>query len=253
MSELKPLIVVAGVGNGSGTGGSTARLFAKNGYSVALIARGADSLKKITDEINSSEGDAAPFAIEAYNAANVSAVFVKIFEKFPAQTHTLRIALWNVAEGVFKNFLSITPEEVSTTFSSSVAPAFAFSREVILKFKENDIVDGTRGTLLFTGATASVRGNVLTSLFSAGKHAERALSQSLAKEFGRQNIHVVHAIIDGPILTDNQRNRNTKEWEKNEDIRLDPDAIALAYQYVVGQHRSAWTWELDLRPAHEKW
>lgn len=253
MSNLKPLIIVAGVGNGSGTGASTARLFGKNGYSVALIARGADSLRKIADEINSAGGDAAPFPVEAYDAGKVSAVFTQIFERFPSKTHTLRVALYNVAHGVFKNFLSITPEEVSATLGGTVAPAFAFSKEVILKFKDNEITNGSRGTLIFTGATASLRGNVVTSLFSAGKQGLRALSQSLAKEFGTENIHIVHSIIDGPILTDNQRNRNNQEWANNEDARLDPDAIALAYQYVVGQHRSAWTWELDLRPAHEKW
>ncbi|KAF9002184.1 hypothetical protein BDQ17DRAFT_1542485 [Cyathus striatus] len=112
--------------------------------------------------------------------------------------------------------------------------------------------NGKRGTLLFTGATASLRGNAVTSAFASGKFGTRALSQSLAKEFGKQNIHVAHAIIDGSILTDQSKNCGP-EWEKNEDVRLNADSIASSYLYLVNQDRSAWTWELDLRPAHEKW
>jgi NADP-dependent 3-hydroxy acid dehydrogenase YdfG len=254
MSSLKPLLVVAGVGNGTGTGSSTARLFAKQGYSVALIARGADSLKKVADEIVAAGGDATPFPVKSYEAGDVNAVFTSIFQKYPSSTHTLRVALFNVSHAVFKTFLNVTEEDVSSTLTSTIGAGFAFSRQVIQTFKENELIDGCRGTLIFTGATASLRGNVVTSAFAAGKHGLRALSQSLAKEFGKENIHIVHSIIDGPILTDHQRhNRNNKEWENNEDARLDPDAIASAYQYVVGQPRCAWTWELDLRPAHEKW
>jgi len=99
-----------------------------------------------------------------------------------------------------------------------------------------------------------LRGNVVTSAFSAGKHGVRALSQSLAKEFGKENIHVAHAIIDGGILTDRSRAmKKSEEWEANEDVRLNPDAIAQSYLHLANQERSAWTWELDLRPAHEKW
>ncbi|THH07724.1 hypothetical protein EW146_g9223, partial [Bondarzewia mesenterica] len=111
---------------------------------------------------------------------------------------------------------------------------------------------GKRGTLLFTGATASLRGNVTTSAFATGKFGLRALAQSLSKEFGKENIHVAHVIIDGGIVTDRSRARG-EAWVNNPDVRLEPDSIAKAYQYLTEQDRSAWTWELDLRPAHEKW
>jgi len=123
-------------------------------------------------------------------------------------------------------------------------------------FKDLELNEvGKRGTLIFTGATASIRGNVVTSAFAAGKHGLRALSQSLAKEFGKQNIHVAHAIIDGGILTDMARQRMTPEQAANPDpdARLTPEAIANAYLFLTRQDRSAFTWELDLRPAHEKW
>ncbi|KIJ23016.1 hypothetical protein M422DRAFT_276490 [Sphaerobolus stellatus SS14] len=99
---------------------------------------------------------------------------------------------------------------------------------------------------LFTGATAALRGSKITSAFSAGKHAIRALTQNLGKEFAPQDIHVAHVIIDGLILTsNNKKSKNSLEWEKDKAARLDPESIA--------KDRSSWTWELDLRPAHENW
>ena len=122
----------------------------------------------------------------------------------------------------------------------------AFSRELITAFKDLPFVyfllsslspllltrnlrltpEGARGTLLFTGATSSIRGNKTTSSFSAGKFALRSLSQSLAKEFGKQNIHVAHAVIDGGILTERSVAMRGEEWGKNEDVRLTPEGIA---------------------------
>ncbi|KAJ2917271.1 hypothetical protein MD484_g3153, partial [Candolleomyces efflorescens] len=150
----------------------------------------------------------------------------------------------------------ITPEDIQLSLDTGVAAAFAFARQSILSFKENEIdsTNGKRGALIFTGATASIRGNVVTSAFSAAKHGARALSQSLAKEFGKENIHVSHAIIDGGILTDRSKGRsNDPNWENNNNVRLRPESIAESYLYLVNQDNSSWTWELDLRPAHEKW
>lgn len=106
----------------------------------------------------------------------------------------MRVALFNVAHGVWKPFLQVTPQDVQDCLQTSVAAAFSFSRGAILAFKDNDIEahNGKRGALLFTGATASLRGNVITSAFAAGKFGTRALSQSLAKEFSKENIHVSH-------------------------------------------------------------
>ncbi|KAL0948554.1 hypothetical protein HGRIS_011114 [Hohenbuehelia grisea] len=258
MASLRPLAVIAGVGNGSGTGAAAARLFSKNGYSIALIGRshGGDSLKKFADELNSSGGNAAPFTIQAYSPDTIKSTFAAIREHFPPSSSALTVAIYNTAFGAWKSFLDVTPEDVQESVNVNITSAFAFSREAILAFKQNEISKdtGKRGTLIFTGATASIRGNVTTSVFSAGKHAKRALSQSLAKEFGKDNIHVAHAIIDGGIITDRTRGyRKDPEWEKDLDRRLDPESIAASYLYLANQDRTAWTWELDLRPAHEKW
>ncbi|KAK0468618.1 NAD(P)-binding protein [Armillaria novae-zelandiae] len=213
-----PVAVIASLGSGSLIS------WLKKATFSALVARGAASVKALAEEIN-------------------------------AASQPIRVAVHNATHGVWKPFLDITPEDVQGVAQTNLEGAFAFSKNVIQTFQVNQVDEkGKRGSLIFTGATASVRGNVTTSAFSAGKHALRALSQSLTKEFGKQNIHVSHAIIDGGILTDSARGRrNNPEWEQNEDVRLSLDGIAESYLHLIKQPCSAWTWELDLRPAHEKW
>ncbi|KAJ7678342.1 NAD-P-binding protein [Mycena rosella] len=227
------------------------RAFSKAGYSVALIARGQSSLNALSEEINSTGGNAAPFCMPSYAPGNFSSTFASIHAQFPPAQYAVRAALWNVGYAVWKPFLEVTPEEVDESLTTNVAAAFAFSREAILKFKENstDAEKPNRGTLIFTGATASTRGNTMTSAFAPGKFGARALSQSLAKEFGKDDIHVAHAIIDGQIMT----GAALANSGGNPPARLSPESIAQAYLYLANQEKSAWTWELDLRPAHEKW
>jgi len=250
----KPIVVVAGVGNGSGTGAATARVFAEAGYRVALIARNADHLKNTAQEINAAGGEAAPFPVAAYDAPSIEGAFTNIKSRWPSSQ--LKVAVYNAAHGVWKPFLELKDEDVEQSVNINIRAAFAFARQSILAFQQVQELDanGKRGTLIFTGATASLRGNTTTSAFAAGKHGLRALSQSLNKEFGKQNIHVAHVIMDGVILTDRTKGfKNDAEWEKNENARLHPESIAKSYFYLANQDRSALTWELDLRPAHEKW
>ncbi|TFY60914.1 hypothetical protein EVJ58_g4841 [Rhodofomes roseus] len=276
--SVRPVIVIAGIGNGTGTGAATARVFSKQGYRVALIARNADHLNKFTSELKETGGEAAAFPVKDYSYGAVTSV-VEGIRKYQWQTPEkaeIRVALWNAAFGAWKPFLDVTEQEVHDSVEANFVAPFAFSRQIILAFQENELSElGKRGTLLFTGATASWRGNVSTSVFAAGKFAGRALSQSLSKEFGKQNIHVSgflnscinsltdiatirKAIIDGGILTDRSLSRHSnpedhKQFAENADIRLDAESIAKSYLYLANQDRSAWTWELDLRPAHEKW
>ncbi|KAF9016706.1 short-chain dehydrogenase/reductase SDR [Hymenopellis radicata] len=244
-----PIAIIAGVGSGAGTGAAVARLLAKRGYTLALVARNADSLSKFADELKGAGGKAVALPVASYSYDDVTAAF----ESLPAGQ--LRVAIYNAGDGVWKPFLQVTPSDIQKVTQSNIEGAFAFANAAITRFKANEIDDrGKRGTLIFTGATASLRGNTTTSVFSAGKFALRALSQSLSKEFGKENVHVAHAVIDGVIVTGrNKERRNDPEWEKNADIRLDPEDIAEAYLGLLDQRRSAWTWELDLRPAHEKW
>ncbi|THH27201.1 hypothetical protein EUX98_g6985 [Antrodiella citrinella] len=252
MAAGKPVIVVAGIGNGTGTGASTARIFAKAGYRVALVSRNAEHLKKIADEIKQAGGEAAYFPVVSYSYTDITTNFQQIrAHSWGNDTAEIRAALWNGGAGVRKPFLEVTEDDLKVIDETNVRGPFAFANQAIKAFQGNAIDEkGRRGTLLFTGATASLRGNVTTSAFAAGKFALRALSQSLAKEFGPQNIHVAHAIIDGGILTDLSTGRRPAgevrdAFVANNDIRLHPDAIANSYLYLTNQDRSAWTWELD--------
>ncbi|KAJ6467442.1 hypothetical protein C8R45DRAFT_1020030 [Mycena sanguinolenta] len=251
------VVVIAGVGNGSGTGAAAARLFAKEGYIVALISRGVESLNALASSINSSGGKADSFPVAAYGPDEVAAAFASIEARFPSPEYAITAAIFNAGHGVGKPFLQVTPEDVREFSKVDIETSFAFSRAVILAFQKNkpSPATGAKGTLIFTGATASLRGNVVTSAFSAAKFAVRALSQSLAKEFGKEDIH---AIIDGGIATNNTRgNRDTPPSGPVEnttpDSKLSPESIAKSYLYLVNQDQSSWTWELDLRPSHEKW
>ncbi|PPQ71389.1 hypothetical protein CVT24_012220 [Panaeolus cyanescens] len=257
MSSPKKVIVVTGVGNGTGTGGSTAKLFAEKGYYVAVLSRGwvvLLSLRIILLSQSRYAAQAAAFPLESYSPQDITAAWEAINTRFPKPEFRIEAAVYNASHGIWKPFLEITDQDLQDCLQNSVAGAFAFARGAITVFKDNEIDGiGKRGTLIFTGATASLRGNVTTSAFSASKHALRALSQSLAKEFGKSNIHVAHSIIDGGILVDWLRKYRDEAWAANEDGRLNPESIANAYYYLSQQDRSAWTWELDLRPAHEKW
>ncbi|KAJ6489712.1 hypothetical protein DFH09DRAFT_1168410 [Mycena vulgaris] len=257
---VSSVVVVAGIGNGSGTGGAVARLFAKEGYTVALVSRGSEALDVLAKSIQASGGKAESFPIPTYGPEELTAAFNSIHARYPSPEYAITVAIFNAAHGVWKPFLEVTPEDIRESNKVNIEGSFAFSRAAILAFQKNEPTasTGAKGTLVFTGATASLRGNVTTSAFASGRFALRALSQSLAKEFGKQDIHVAHAIIDGAIVTGNTHgDRNTPPTGPVENptphLKLSAESIAASYLYLVNQDRSAWTWELDLRPAHEKW
>jgi len=255
MSFNRGIFVLAGYGAGRGTGSASAAIFSKAGYKIALIGRdrGDGSLQEGAKALKAGGGEAAAFSLKNYDHDSIHDVFESIKKQWPNES--IRVTLWNAGYGAFKGFLDVTPDDWEQNVQTNVIGPAAFARESILAFKkEADLTpEGAKGVLLFTGATASIRGNKLTSCFATGKHALRALAQSLAKEFGKENIHVAHAIIDGGILTERSTQMKGEEWAKNPDVRLDPDAIAKSYLYLAHQDISAWTWELDLRPAHENW
>jgi len=257
MPSYKPVIVIAGIGSGEGTGGAAARVFAKEGYSVAIIGRGGDTIKSFEKDLESSGVEVSSFIISSYDYASVQAVFQSIRTRYPSPQYSIRAALYNPSDRMRKPFLEITPEDVQTIVRVNFEGAFAFSHEIISDFKKNEIdAIGKRGFLIFTGSSTSISGNSTGSISSAGKFAMRALSQSLAKEFGKQNIHVAHAVVDGIIITPFSqpwRSSIRAGEEKNEDLWLTPEGVALSYLNLAKQERSAWTWELDLRPAHAQW
>ncbi|KAM7200936.1 diacetyl reductase [Rhypophila sp. PSN 637] len=241
--------VIAGVG--SGTGRSVALKFAKT-YPVALLARKPESYNDIVAEINQAGGRAIGISTDTSDTKSVVSAFEAIKKEFP--DGKLAAAIYNASGGFSrKPFLEHTVEELQHSLAGSPIGLFNFAQSTVpLLLSSVDVSPPPPypPTLIITGATASVRGSARFGTFAAGKFAVRALSQSLAREFGPQGVHVAHVIVDGVI--DIPR---TKEWSVNDgkdDGKIDPDAIAENYWYLHTQHRSSFTQELDIRPYVEK-
>jgi len=255
MPASKSILIIAGIGSGVGTGGATARAFSKAlGYRVALIARNPEKLKATADDIQKAGGEVKDFPVKDYSWSSITSVFSAIASHWP--DGEIRATIWNAAQWHKGPFLEVKPADVQESVDVNVTAAFAFAQESVkafLKAGEKATDSPSRGTLIFTGATAAIRGGAEYGVFAAGKHAQRALSQSLAREFGKQNIHVAHVIVDGLIITDRTKERFSHTGLlDDEHKRLSPEAIANSYLYLHQQDVSAWTHELDLRPAHEK-
>jgi len=245
MASTKAWAIVAGVG--PGTGASVARRFAQY-YSVALLARKPTNYDPIVKEINDAGGKAIGISTDCADGKSVQAAFDTI--KKEMGNAKLAAAIYNVGgRFIRKPFLELNEEEFSSGWEANGRGAYHFSQAVLPL-----LLDGVQGsqnppTLIFTSATAAMKGSALCSAFATGKFAMRALAQSLAREFGPKGVHVNHAIIDGVI--DIER---TKEWKfEHEDAKIKPEAIADAYWYLHTQPRTCFTNEIDIRPYVEKW
>ncbi|KAJ5279227.1 Short-chain dehydrogenase/reductase SDR [Penicillium angulare] len=241
----KTLAVIAGVG--PGTGASIARRFAKI-YPVVVLARSPESYDAVVKEITSNGGEAVGISTDVSDSKSVNSAFDQIEKKYPGSV--LAAAVFNPGGGfVKKPFLELTEDDFAAGLNGQAKGGFNFAQRalpLLLKGKESSTHPPT---LIFTGATASIKGSPQFASFAAAKFALRALSQSLAREFGPQGVHVSHTIIDGII--DIPR---TKAWGSGvEDSKLSPDAIADSYWYLHTQPRTTFAFELDLRPYVEKW
>lgn len=240
-----PIAIIAGVG--AGTGASVARKFAL-AYPVILLARSPASYEPLVEEINKSGGKAIGISTDVSDSKSVKSAFEQIEQEFKGVG--CAAAIFNASGGfVRKPFLETSEEAFVNAMTVSGFGAFNFSQAALpLLLKATD--EKYPPALIFTGATASIKSNAFMSSFSTGKYALRALSQSLAKEFGPKGIHVGHAVIDGVI--DIPR---TKEYMKDAgaDAKISPEAIADAYWHLHTQPRSCFTNEIDIRPYVEKW
>lgn len=207
------------VGAGSGLSGSLARQCAEAGMRVALAARNTDKLK--------SFAGASLHACDASDPAQVKRLFEAI--------EVPDLVVYNPSYRVRGPFVSLDAEEVRKTLSVTAFGGFLVAQAAVKRMLERG-----RGSLFFTGASASVKGYAESAPFAMGKFALRGLAQSLARELGPRGIHVAHFVIDGGIA------------KSGEDGKLHPDAIARTYLDVHRQHRSAWSFEVDLRPWVEK-
>jgi NAD(P)-dependent dehydrogenase (short-subunit alcohol dehydrogenase family) len=228
--ELKSALIV---GVGSGLSASLARLFASNGLQVALASRNPDRLAKLA-----AETAAATFACEATEPEEVGGLFDAVI----ATQGVPDIVVYNASARARGPVAELDPAEVARALAVSAYAGFLVGQQAA-----RCMLPRGSGAVLFTGASASVKGYPLSAPFAMGKFALRGLAQSMARELSPQGIHVAHFVIDGAI-----RNPGRTEPVDKPDSMLDPDAIAASYWHVVQQPRSAWTWELELRPWVER-
>jgi NAD(P)-dependent dehydrogenase (short-subunit alcohol dehydrogenase family) len=241
MAKDKVCVVI---GAGDATGGAIARRFAREGYTAVVTRRHADKLKDLAAEIKSAGGKVHPFGSDARDEDQV----VELFRKIESEIGEVEVFVFNIGGNVRFDIRDTTSRVYRKVWEMTAFAGFLTAREAA-----KVMVPRKQGTMLFTGATASVRGGRGFSAFSGGKHAVRALAQSMARELGPENIHVAHVVIDGAIDTEWIKSNFPDRYNSGPDGILNPDHIAEAYWQLHQQPRSAWTFEMDLRPWMEKW
>jgi NAD(P)-dependent dehydrogenase (short-subunit alcohol dehydrogenase family) len=233
------------IGAGDATGSAVARRFAKEGYTVCVARRTATALKPLVDQIIVEGGRAVAFGLDARREDQV----VNFFQHIEAEVGPVEVLVFNVGGNVRFPILETTSQKYFKVWEMCAMAGFLAGREAARL-----MLPRGRGTLLFTGATASLRGAAGFSAFAGGKAALRALAQSMARELGPKGLHVAHVVIDGMIDTAFTREHFAQRVEEvGPDGILNPDHIADAYWWLHEQPRDAWTFELDLRPSAERW
>lgn len=239
----KSAAVVIGVGPERGLGGTLAKYFAMQGLHTFVAGRSENKLGLIVEKIRQQGGTATAVVADATSEEDVEGLFAAIKQ----QTHPLVLAVYNVDSNIRSPLLETDSETFTLLWQQNCLGGFLFGKQAIALMKERQ-----KGTVIFTGATASLRAKPPFTAFSSAKAGLRALAQGMAREFGPQGIHVVHTIIDGVIDGDRSRSQFSQYVAaKGADGLLQLDAIAQAYWSIHQQHCSAWTHELDLRPFKE--
>jgi NAD(P)-dependent dehydrogenase (short-subunit alcohol dehydrogenase family) len=233
------------IGAGDATGGAIARRFAREGFTACLVRRTGSKLGPLVDAIAATGGRAVPFGVDARDEDAVAA----LVETVERDVGPIDVFVFNVGANVPASILEQDAKRYYKIWEMACFAGFLTAREVAKR-----MVTRERGTILFTGATASMRGSANFAAFAGAKHALRALAQSMARELGPRGIHVAHVVVDGAIDTEFIRTQFPERYAlKERDGILDPDHIAENYWFLHSQPRDAWTFELDLRPWIERW
>lgn len=233
--------VIAIVGVGPGLGASIARRFAREGFAVGLLARETRHTDPVAKEIEQRGGVALGVAMDTTQLGSVVDGFHAVREKLGDPT----VFVYNAGAFVRGGILELAPGEFEQAWRSNCLGALLGAQQVLPAMLKRG-----QGTILLSGATASLRGSAHFAGLAVGKFGLRALAQSMARELGPQGIHVAHFVIDGQI--DNPRTRARTPADRAQHTYLSPDAIAETYWQTHAQHPSAWALEVDLRPAVEK-
>ncbi|KIF62047.1 SDR family oxidoreductase [Pseudomonas koreensis] len=237
--------VVLVVGAGDATGGAIAKRFASEGFIACVTRRSAEKLQPLVDAIIAEGGEAHGFACDARKEEDV----IALIEDIETRVGPIEAFVFNIGANVPCSILEETARKYFKIWEMACFSGFLNAREVAKR-----MVTRQRGTILFTGATAGLRGASGFAAFAGAKHGIRALAQSMARELGPMNIHVAHVVVDGAIDTDFIRNSFPEKYAtKDQDGILKPEHIAENYWYLHSQPRDAWTFELDLRPWNERW
>jgi len=221
------------VGVGAGLSASLARTFSKAGMTVALAARRGSELTPLAKEVGGKA-----FSCDATKRTDVAKLFADVEGEFGAPD----AVVYNASYRTRGPLVELDPDEVAKSIAVSAYGGFLVAQEAVRRMLPHG-----RGAILFTGASASVKGYALSAPFAMGKFALRGLAQSMARELSPQGIHVAHVVIDGGI-----RSARRADPPDRPDSTLDPDAIARSYLNLLRQDRSAWAWEIELRPWVEK-
>jgi NAD(P)-dependent dehydrogenase (short-subunit alcohol dehydrogenase family) len=227
--------VVAGVGPGLGE--SLARKFAAEGCEVALLARSADFIEDLADDLP-DPGEGLAVQTDLTDPEGIQDAFDRTREAFGP----VDVLVNHASAGSWKGLMDASVDEFDRAWAVNGRGAFVCSQEAV-----DDMLDADGGTVIFTGATSAVRGRGGAIGFSAAKFAARGMAEDMARELGPEGIHVAHVVIDGGILPPDGPAPGSEAAEY-----LDPDEIAESYWHLVEQDRSAWTLELDLRPHVEE-
>ena len=253
MSKKKVCLVI---GAGDATGGAVAKRFASEGYVACVTRRTLNKLQPLLDDIRKAGGVAHGFGSDARKEDEV----IALIDHIESSIGPIDVLVFNIGANSPNSILTETARRYTKMWEMACLAGFLNGREVAKRMvsREKDTNQETsgiahRGTIIFTGATASLRGSANFAGFSGGKMALRGLAQSMARELGPLGIHVAHTIIDGAIDTEFIRTLFPDKYAlKEQGGILNPDHIADAYWMLHQQPRDAWTHELDLRPYMEK-
>jgi NAD(P)-dependent dehydrogenase (short-subunit alcohol dehydrogenase family) len=233
------------IGAGDATGGAISRRFAKEGFITCVTRRSADKLEPLVARIKADGAQAFGYGSDARKEEEV----IALIETIENERGPIEVFVFNIGANAPASILEETSRKYFKIWEMACMGGFLNAREVAKR-----MVTRGRGTMLFTGATASLRGSANFAAFAGAKAALRALAQSMARELGPKNIHVAHVIVDGAIDTEFIRSNFPERYKlKDQDGILNPEHIAENYWYLHTQPRDAWTFELDLRPYMERW
>jgi len=238
MTNSKPICLITGLGEG--TGGYTAKRFAKGGYRIAMLARSQDRLERYEKELTGSKG----FVCDVSDIEHLKETCAKIKEEMGSP----EVLIHNAVKGNFETLLEGKPEWLEENFRINTTSLMYLAHALI-----PDMVKAKKGVIIVTGNTAAKRGIASTPYFAPTKAAQRILAQSLARDFGPKGIHVAYLIVDASINTPWTRTRIKKQINQPDIIFTQPEDIADEIYHIAKQERSAWSFDVEIRPDIEPW